>query len=59
MGVPLAFAAVVLGGSDEGNFYALDALTGAPMAANAVSFTIDGHQHVAMAAGHGVFVFGL
>jgi alcohol dehydrogenase (cytochrome c) len=67
-GVLSTAGGLVFGGSDEGNFYALDGLTGAPlwdfqtggpMAANPVSFTIDGHQHVAMAAGHGVFVFGL
>ena len=67
-GVLSTAGGLVFGGSDEGNFYALDALTGAPlwdfqtggpMAANPIGFTIDGHQHVAMAAGHGVFVFGL
>ena len=59
---------VVFGGSDEGNFYALDALTGKPLwdfqtggaiAANPISFLIDGKQHVAIAAGHSLFVFGL
>ena len=67
-GVLSTAGGVVFGGSDEGNFYALDALTGkalwdfqtgGAMAANPVSFLIDGKQHVAMAAGHSLFVFGL
>jgi alcohol dehydrogenase (cytochrome c) len=59
---------LVFGGSSEGNFYALDALSGKPlwefqtggmMASNPISFMIDGKQCVAIAAGHGIFVFGL
>jgi alcohol dehydrogenase (cytochrome c) len=59
---------LVFGGSDEGNFYALDAMTGKPvwdfqtggsMASNPISFLIDGKQRVAIAAGHAIFVFGL
>jgi outer membrane protein assembly factor BamB len=59
---------VVFGGSDEGNFYALDGLTGKPLwdfqtggqiAANPISFLIDGRQHVSIAAGRALFVFGL
>jgi alcohol dehydrogenase (cytochrome c) len=58
----------VFSGSDEGNFFALDAKTGkavwdfqtgAPVQANPVSFNIDGKQHVAIAAGRTLFVFGL
>lgn len=58
----------VFGGSTEGNFYALDAHTGKPVwdfqtggdiEANPISFLIDGKQHVAIAAGHAIFVFGL
>lgn len=59
---------LVFGGSNEGNFFALDARTGKPLwdfqtggaiEANPVSFLIDGKQHVAVAAGQAVFVFGL
>jgi alcohol dehydrogenase (cytochrome c) len=59
---------LVFGGSEEGNFYALDAMTGKPlwdfetggrMASNPISFLIDGKQRVAIAAGHAIFVFGL
>jgi alcohol dehydrogenase (cytochrome c) len=59
---------LVFGGSNEGNFYALDATTGKPLwdfqtggqiAANPVSFMVDGKQRVAIAAGHSLFVFGL
>jgi len=58
----------VFGGSSEGNFYALDAISGKPlwefqtggsMASNPIAFQIDGKQHVAIAAGHAIFVFGL
>jgi len=58
----------VFSGSDEGNFYALDAASGKPLwdfqtggqiAANPVSFTIDGKQHVAIAASRVLYVFGL
>jgi alcohol dehydrogenase (cytochrome c) len=59
---------LVFGGSDEGNFFALDALSGKPvwefqtggfLVSNPISFLIDGKQHVAIAAGHALFVFGL
>ena len=59
---------LVFGGSNEGNFYALDGATGKPLwdfqtgggiAANPVSFLVDGKQRVAIAAGHALFVFGL
>ena len=59
---------LVFGGTNEGNVFALDALTGKPVwdfqtgggsAANPVSFLLDGKQHVAMASGQGVFVFAL
>jgi alcohol dehydrogenase (cytochrome c) len=67
-GVLSTAGGVVFGGSDEGNFFALDALsgkelwdfqTGGAIAANPISFLIDGKQHVAIAAGHSLFVFGL
>src|SRR5258706_9165298 len=67
-GVLSTAGGVVFSGSDEGNFYPLDAMTGkplwdfqtgGPMAANPISFLIDGKQHIAMAAGHSLFVFCL
>jgi alcohol dehydrogenase (cytochrome c) len=59
---------LVFGGSDEGNFFALDATSGQPLwdfqtggaiAANPVSFAIDGKQCVAIAADRVLYVFGL
>lgn len=67
-GVMATAGGLVFGGSAEGNFYALDAQTGklvweiqtgGPIAANPVGFNIDGKQHVAIAAGQSLFVFGL
>jgi alcohol dehydrogenase (cytochrome c) len=67
-GVLATAGGVLFGGSNEGNFYALDAFSGRPLwdfqtggaiAANPISFLIDGKQHVAIAAGHALFVFGL
>jgi alcohol dehydrogenase (cytochrome c) len=59
---------LVFGGSMEGNFYALDALTGKPlwdyqtgaqMYSNVMSFAVDGKQRIAVTSGHALFVFGL
>jgi alcohol dehydrogenase (cytochrome c) len=68
-GVLATAGGLVFGSSDEGNFFALDAASGKPLwdfqtgaasiAANPVSFALDGGQHVAIAAGHAIFVFGL
>src|SRR5262245_41419277 len=67
-GVLATAGGLVFSGSNEGNFYALDAQTGNPLwdfqtggfiAANPISFLIDGKQHVAIAAGQSLFVFGL
>ncbi len=67
-GVMATAGGLVFGGSEEGNFYALDEETGKPLwdfqtggsiAANPISFNIDGRQHVAIAAGHSLYVFGL
>jgi alcohol dehydrogenase (cytochrome c) len=67
-GVLATGGGLVFSGSDEGNFYALDARSGKPLwdfqtggaiAANPVSFTIDGKQHVAIAASRVLYVFGL
>ena len=58
---------LVFSGSDEGNFFALDAKTGKALwefqtgggiAANPVSFAIDGKQCVVIAAGRVLYVFG-
>jgi alcohol dehydrogenase (cytochrome c) len=67
-GVLSTAGGLVFSGSDEGNFYALDAESGKPLwdfqtggaiAANPVSFTIDGHQCVAIAADRVLYVFSL
>jgi alcohol dehydrogenase (cytochrome c) len=67
-GVMATAGGVVFSGSDEGNFYALDAKTGKPLwdfqtggpiFANPVSFAVDGKQWVAISANHTMFVFGL
>ncbi len=59
---------LVFSGSQEGNIFALDASTGKPLwdfqsggpvFANPISFHIDGHQHVALAADRVLYVFGL
>jgi alcohol dehydrogenase (cytochrome c) len=67
-GVLSTAGGLVFSGSDEGNFYALDegsgkALwqfqTGGPIAANPISFAVDGEQRVAVAADRVLYVFGL
>jgi alcohol dehydrogenase (cytochrome c) len=67
-GVLSTAGGLVFSGSDEGNFYALDAQsgkalwdfqTGGSIIANPVSFTIDGHQCIAIAAARVLYVFGL
>jgi len=59
---------VVFGGSNEGNFFALDARSGKPLwdfqtggsvHANPSTFLVEGQQRVAIAAGNALFVFGL
>jgi alcohol dehydrogenase (cytochrome c) len=59
---------LVFGGTDEGNVFAIDASTGAPLwqfqagggvRTNPISFAIEGRQHVAISAGGALFVFGL
>ncbi|MBM3794530.1 MAG: hypothetical protein FJW31_10755 [Acidobacteria bacterium] len=61
-------AGLVFSGTNEGNIFALDAKTGRPLrdfqaggpvAANPISFLIDGKQHVALAADRVLYVFGL
>ena len=67
-GVMSTAGGLVFSGSDEGNFYALDAQTGKPLwdfqtggaiAANPISFTVDGHQYIAIAADRVLYAFGL
>jgi alcohol dehydrogenase (cytochrome c) len=67
-GVLSTAGGVVFSGSDEGNFFALDAKSGKPLwdfqtggriAANPISFTLGGKQAVAIAAGNVLYVFGL
>jgi alcohol dehydrogenase (cytochrome c) len=67
-GVLATAGGLVFSGSDEGNFFALDAQTGKPLweiqtggpiAANPISFSIDGRQCVAIAANRVLYVFGL
>jgi alcohol dehydrogenase (cytochrome c) len=59
---------VVFGGSSEGQVFALDASTGKPLwnfpaggaiFGNPVTFLVNGRQHVAIAAGLGLFAFTL
>jgi len=67
-GVLATAGGLVFSGSDEGNFYALDARTGEPLwdfqtggpiAANPISFAVDGRQYIAIAANRVLYVFGL
>jgi alcohol dehydrogenase (cytochrome c) len=59
---------LVFGGTNEGNFFALDDQTGkvlwefqtgGAIRANPMSFSLDGRQHIAIASGNALFVFGL
>ncbi|QEC66616.1 PQQ-dependent dehydrogenase, methanol/ethanol family [Panacibacter ginsenosidivorans] len=59
---------LVFGGSVEGNFYALDAVTGkskwqfqtgGQIVSNPMSFSVNGQQRIAIAAGSSLMVFGL
>ena len=59
---------LVFGGTEEGNFFALDAETGKPLWNTQLggsvrgiptSFAVDGKQYVAIAAGFALFVYGL
>jgi alcohol dehydrogenase (cytochrome c) len=67
-GVLSTAGGLVWSGNREGWFFALDAAsgralwrfqTGGLIWANPVSFAVDGQQQVAIAAGQGIFVFGL
>jgi len=59
---------LVFSGSNEGNFFALDALSGRPLwsfqtgggiSASPMTFVVDGTQHVAIASGNALYVFAL
>ncbi|MBI3683765.1 MAG: PQQ-dependent dehydrogenase, methanol/ethanol family [Acidobacteria bacterium] len=59
---------LVYGGTNEGIFFALDASsgkplwrfpTGGPVLANPMSYTSEGKQYVAVAAGHALFAFAV
>jgi alcohol dehydrogenase (cytochrome c) len=59
---------LVFSGSDEGNFFALDATsgkplwdfqTGGPIFSNPIAFAVDGKQSIAIAADRVLYVFGL
>ena len=67
-GVLSTAGGLVWSGNREGTFFALDSNTGKPLWrfqtggliwANPVSFAVGGKQHVAIAAGQGIFVFAL
>ena len=67
-GVLSTAGGLVFSGSDEGNFYALDARTGKPLwdfqtgggiNANPISFNADGHQRIAISANEVLYVLGL
>ncbi len=67
-GVMATAGGLVFGGSNEGNFYALDASTGRSLwdfqaggqvRSNPISFSSEGKQHVAIAAGDAIIVFAL
>jgi alcohol dehydrogenase (cytochrome c) len=67
-GVLSTAGGLVFGGSNEGNFYALDAhtgqalwdfQTGSSLESNPISFLVDGQQYIAVAAEKAVFVFAL
>jgi alcohol dehydrogenase (cytochrome c) len=67
-GVMATAGGLVFSGSDEGNFYALDAYTGKPLwdfqtggsiIANPIAFNVDGHECVTIAADRVLFAFSL
>jgi alcohol dehydrogenase (cytochrome c) len=67
-GVMATAGGLVFGGSNEGNFFALDAASGKPLwqfqtggaiRSGPMSFLANGKQHVAISGGHALFVFAL
>ena len=67
-GVMATAGGLVFGGSNEGNFYAVDAANGKPLwqfqtggaiRCAPMSFLAEGKQRIVVAGGHAIFVFGL
>jgi alcohol dehydrogenase (cytochrome c) len=67
-GVLATAGGLVFSGSNEGNFFALDASsgqslwsfqTGGHIGAAPITFTVNGSQHVAIASGNALYVFAL
>ena len=67
-GVLSTAGGLVFGGTNEGSLFALNAETGKPLwdfqtggaiRSNPISFSVDGRQYVAIAAGFSIFVFAL
>jgi len=67
-GVMSTAGGLVFSGSNEGNFFALDAKSGKPLwqfqtggaiRSGPMSFLVANTQHVAVAGGHALFVFSL
>jgi alcohol dehydrogenase (cytochrome c) len=67
-GVLSTAGGLVFSGSNEGNFYALDASSGKPLwqfqtggqiRSGPMSFSLDGKQYVVVTGGRAIFVFGL
>jgi alcohol dehydrogenase (cytochrome c) len=67
-GVMATAGGLVFSGSNEGNFYALDATSGKPLwqfqtggqiRSGPMSFLANGKQHVAISGGHTLYVFAL
>jgi alcohol dehydrogenase (cytochrome c) len=67
-GVLATAGGLVFGGSNEGDFFALDAQTGKPLwsfqtggaiNANPIAFAVDGKEHVAIGVGPSLIVFSL
>ncbi len=65
-GVMATAGGLVFGGTNEGNFFALDAPTGKPLwnfqtggaiRTNPISFAVDGKEYVVIAAGNAVYAF--
>jgi glucose dehydrogenase len=64
----MAFDDRVFGGTNEGQIFVLDAVSGevcwqlhsgGAVRSNPIAFTIDGAQRIAIASGYAIFVFGL
>ena len=67
-GVLTTASDILFSGGREGNFFALDARTGEPLwkvglgssvASGPMTYSVDGHQYVAVCAGNVLYVFGL